>query len=161
MNTAMLRQVPVAVSPFAPAQRTVTPRTWRPASMGRKGVGQSKAGVAAFGAVPLLISATLGAGAAWVGFSTGSREKGLLSILGYVFGIGGALSAIGGTIGAVLWVAGVSILPEDAFEPPEASSNSLPGEEPPASSEDPFSDPFFNQDPFGIPDSGLQGVSVN
>ena len=57
------------------------------------------------GAVPMLISATLGAGVAWVGFSTGSRETGLLSVLGYIFGIGGALSAVGGTIGAILSVA--------------------------------------------------------
>lgn len=70
-------------------------------------LGQSTAGVAALGAVPLLLGAALGAGTAWVGFSTGSRESGILSILGYLVGSLGALAALGGTLGALLWIAGV------------------------------------------------------
>lgn len=143
MNIAVLRQVPVAVSPFAPAQRTLTPHTWRPAAMGRKSMSQSKAGVATFGALWFLTGAAVGAASAWVGFSTGSREKGLLSALGYVFGALGALSAVGGTLGAILFVSGVALLPEEEWP---QSSNSLPlAEEPPATEPDPFSDPFFDE----------------
>lgn len=35
----------------------------------------------------------MGAATAWVGFDTGARRSGLLSVLGYVIGVGGALSA--------------------------------------------------------------------
>ncbi len=36
----------------------------------------------------------VGAATAWVGFDTGARRTGLLSVLGYVIGVGGALSAV-------------------------------------------------------------------
>jgi hypothetical protein len=45
-------------------------------------------------AVASLISLAMGGAAAWVGFDTGARRKGLLSVLGYVVGVGGALSAV-------------------------------------------------------------------
>jgi hypothetical protein len=52
----------------------------------------------------LAIAGAIGAGAAWVGFSTGARESGILSLLGYGFGILGvvesAVSVLG--IGGVL-----------------------------------------------------------
>lgn len=35
----------------------------------------------------------MGAATAWVGFDTGARRSGLLSVLGYVVGVGGAISA--------------------------------------------------------------------
>lgn len=36
----------------------------------------------------------MGLATAWVGFDTGSRRSGLLSVLGYVIGVGGAISAV-------------------------------------------------------------------
>jgi hypothetical protein len=104
--------------------------------MGRKGVGQSKTAVAAFGAVPLLLYAAMGAGLGWVGFSTGAREKGLLSILGYVFGVFGGLAAVGGTLGSVLWVAGVSMAPDSE---PSSSEPAFPQEP------EPFPEPWQSE----------------
>lgn len=109
LSTINLVQVPLAVS--RPPSYQIS--GWKPAramasaqkhaEMGQLG------GVAAVGALGLLLYGALGAGAAWVGFSTGAREKGFLSILGYGIGSLGALAALGGTIGAILWVAGVSM----------------------------------------------------
>lgn len=36
----------------------------------------------------------MGAATAWVGFDTGARRSGLLSVLGYVIGVGGAMSMV-------------------------------------------------------------------
>jgi hypothetical protein len=44
-------------------------------------------------AIALTIAIAMGAATAWVGLDTGARRTGLLSILGYVVGIGGGLSA--------------------------------------------------------------------
>lgn len=63
--------------------------------------GQIKAIGTGFG----LASATLGAAAAWVGFSTGSKESGLLSIAGYVIGAVGALTGLFSLIGVARLVA--------------------------------------------------------
>jgi hypothetical protein len=54
------------------------------------------------GTLPLAFGTALGAGTAWVGFSTGSREEGFLSVLGYVVGTISALMALGGMASLVL-----------------------------------------------------------
>jgi hypothetical protein len=54
------------------------------------------------GLIPVVLGTALGAGAAWVGFSTGSREKGTLGAIGYVVGAAGALSALVGLTTLVL-----------------------------------------------------------
>lgn len=102
--------VPLAIS-RAPMQQRMP---WRPANVlsgpqNRPEMGQAT-GIAAFGAFGLLLAAAIGAGTAWVGFSTGQREKGFLSILGYGIGSVGALGALMGTLGAILWVTGVSMV---------------------------------------------------
>lgn len=42
------------------------------------------------------VATLFSAGTAWVGFSTGRREDGLLSALGWLVGIGGTLGVFGG-----------------------------------------------------------------
>jgi hypothetical protein len=44
----------------------------------------------------VVVGMLVSAGAAWVGYSTGVREKGLLSGLGWVVGVGASIAAIGG-----------------------------------------------------------------
>ncbi len=103
-----VRQVPIMGAPLyrAPA--------WRPARFIVSGPPRAKVGqtgaLAAMGAIPLLFGAALGAGAAWVGFSTGSKEKGLLSALGYTVGSLGALGALFGVVGTLFWIGGVSLI---------------------------------------------------
>lgn len=99
------RPAPMKLAGFQPPKTLSKPGR-------RSDLGQSKVGIAAIGALPLLLGGALGAATAWVGFSTGSREKGLLSVSGYVIGALGALGALSGLVGALLWVAGVSILPD-------------------------------------------------
>lgn len=121
---------PVALAGQAPYRMPA----WRPAPMAlveRPKMGQSTAGVAAIGAIPMLLGAAWGAGAAWVGFSTGAREKGLLSILGYVVGSVGALGAIFGTLGAILWVSGVAVFGEEIQRDLQPSPSPVPGPVPP------------------------------
>lgn len=107
--------VPLAISRAPLSRAPVSQRMpWRPANVmsgpaKRPEMGQAT-GIAAFGAFGLLLAAAIGAGTAWVGFSTGQREKGLLQVLGYGIGSLGALGALGGTIGALLWIAGVSMV---------------------------------------------------
>jgi hypothetical protein len=123
-----MRQVPLA--------GVAKPVPWRPVIAQRPAIGQDRAAVAAMGVIPMLVGAGLGAGMAWVGFSTGSRERGLLSILGYVFGAFGTLSAAGGVLGAILWVAGVSLIPEEQTPAPTPTAplppapETLPASEP-------------------------------
>lgn len=45
-------------------------------------------------AVAHVLALGMGAATAWVGFDTGARRSGLLSVLGYVIGVGGAISAV-------------------------------------------------------------------
>jgi hypothetical protein len=52
-----------------------------------------------------LISTALGAAAAWVGFRTGSKESGLLSVAGYTVGVAGAFIGLFSLIGAVRIIA--------------------------------------------------------
>lgn len=65
--------------------------------LGRSVMGQADtmnpATVKAVGATIGAFSVTLAAATTWVGFSTGRREKGLLSVAGYVVGAFGAVSA--------------------------------------------------------------------
>lgn len=124
MNKIGLARMPVmgrfGTSPFVGA-RTPTYRTGyalsRPRSFAAPRMGQRGAALIA-GFIPLLITGALGAGTAWVGFSTGAREKGLLSVTGYVVGSLGALGALFSLLGSVLWVAGVSMIPGEMFERP-------------------------------------------
>lgn len=91
------------------------PPAWRPGAVQirpQNKLGQSTAGIAAAGVIPMLFTAATGAGLAWVGFSTGGREKGFLSILGYVYGVFGVLGAAGGVLGAIAWATGVSLVGE-------------------------------------------------
>lgn len=104
--SVQIRQVPIA---------GLTPRpyrmaAWRPAPPAaapvRKAVmGQAGAG----GALASLLGAAIGASTAWVGFATGAREKGFLSVLGYVIGSLGALGAVGGTLSALMALGGASL----------------------------------------------------
>jgi hypothetical protein len=76
--------------------------TWRPAilPMGRRPRVMAQAVVpqqnVSTGVQVLAHTLALGMGAAtaWVGFDTGARRKGFLSVLGYVIGVGGAISAL-------------------------------------------------------------------
>lgn len=81
---------------------------WRPAA---KSMGQGGAALA-LGAVPVLFAGAMSAGLGWVGFTTGARERGLLSILGYVFGAVGALGAVGGALSGLLLLTGAAFIPE-------------------------------------------------
>ncbi len=114
MFAPLNQQVAVAGARYAPALRGTgyTPARWRPTLAQPAQIAQTKGELKAAGAIPLLISAAMAGGLAWVGFSTGSREKGLLSVLGYVFGVIGGLGAATSVLGALLWVGGVSLLPE-------------------------------------------------
>lgn len=114
---------------------------WRPAPMRLAGfrppktlsrpgqsMDQSRAGVAALGLVPILVGGTLAAATAWVGFSTGARERGLLSAAGYVIGSLGALTALFSLLGGALFLVGVNVLPDDMIGPVarERVQDSLP-----------------------------------
>lgn len=44
-----------------------------------------------------LLGIALGAGAAWTGYTVGTEKKGFQSVTGYVVGVLGAISAVGGT----------------------------------------------------------------
>lgn len=114
MFAPMNQPVAVAGARYAPSLRGAgyAPARWRPPTATPVRMGQDRGALAAAGAVPLLISTAMGVGLAWVGFSTGSREKGLLSILGYIFGVVGGLGAATSALGALLWIGGVSLLPE-------------------------------------------------
>lgn len=74
------------------------------------------------GAATIAVGTALSAATAWVGFSTGSREQGFLSGLGYVVGAIGVLTAIGGAASLViLGIAGLSgLLPETVPVPAPA-----------------------------------------
>lgn len=63
----------------------------------------------AFDAGATLLDASFGAGAAWVGFYTGSNASGLLSVLGYVVGVGGALRSALDVLGLVLMATGAGM----------------------------------------------------
>lgn len=76
------------------------------AALGQRGT------VAALGLIPLVLGGALGAGTAWVGFKTGEREEGLLSLTGYVVGTIGALAALASVLGGIFWVAAISGMPE-------------------------------------------------
>lgn len=88
-------------------------------------MGQS-AGIAALGAIPLLVGGAIGAGVAWVGFSAGSHSRGLLAVLGYGLGIVGALTALGGVASAALWIAGVSVVDSAVQKAPQLPPPALP-----------------------------------
>lgn len=77
-------------------------------------VAQKTSAILGAGAATLAVGTALSAGTAWVGFSTGSREQGFLSGLGYVIGSIGVLSAIGGVASLlILGIAAMSgVLPE-------------------------------------------------
>jgi hypothetical protein len=91
---------------------------WRPglgspvaSSLPRKmGDGEPRPGaILGAGALTLGLGTALSAGTAWVGFSTGSREEGFLSVLGYIVGSIGALTAVGGMASLLLLgIAGIS-----------------------------------------------------
>ena len=90
------------------------PPSWRPAkvlasSVRHPEMGQA-AGVAAFGAFTALMLTALAAGVAVVGYSTGQREKGFMSILGYGIGTLGGLAAVGTLLGGIAWIAGVNMV---------------------------------------------------
>src|SRR5437867_4336932 len=103
----MLGQVPLA-SPLA-----YRPPSYRPPfalangpQMGQKGT------IAAMGAVPLLVGTAVSGGVAWIGFTVGSKNTGVLSVVGYAFGVLGALGAVGGLTATALWLLGVSLIQE-------------------------------------------------
>lgn len=48
------------------------------------------------GKAAVAVGMLFSAGTAWVGFSTGAREKGLLSGMGWVVGVGASIATIGG-----------------------------------------------------------------
>lgn len=86
------------------------------------GVGDQKAGaILGAGVGTLAFGTALSAGTAWVGFSTGSREEGFLSVLGYVVGSIGALMTVGGV--ASLLALGIAVM---SVKPPETTSPALP-----------------------------------
>lgn len=64
-----------------------------PAAVPRRRMGQTDD--TGTGLLVPALAATLSAATAWVGFATGVREKGLLSVAGYVIGGLGGLAAIG------------------------------------------------------------------
>lgn len=49
-----------------------------------------------YGMAVTTVTTLFSAGAAWVGYSTGRREDGMLSALGWIVGIGGTLGVLGG-----------------------------------------------------------------
>lgn len=76
--------------------------TWRPAIlplgkrprvMAQAVIPQQTASVGVQSAAHVL-ALGMGAATAWVGFDTGMRRSGFLSILGYVIGVGGVISAV-------------------------------------------------------------------
>lgn len=77
----------------------------RPRSIGQLTPGQAKA----VDAGKTLLDAGFGAGVAWVGFYTGSKASGLLSVLGYVIGGGGAVRSALGVLDLVLMATGAGM----------------------------------------------------
>lgn len=79
------------------------------------------------GVTPLVLGTALSAGTAWVGFATGSREEGFLSVLGYVVGTIGALMAVGGMASlALLGMAALSGKTPDVTAPTPAPAPVVP-----------------------------------
>lgn len=76
---------------------------WRPAilPLGRRPRVMAQAVLGQTQVLPLPVQAVahvfglgVGAATAWVGFDTGGRRSGLLSVLGYVIGVGGVISVV-------------------------------------------------------------------
>lgn len=143
LGPARLVPVPTRAKPVYPKWAPMQGRTNGPK------MGQA-AGIAALAAVPLLLGAAIGAGTAWVGFSTGAREKGFLSVLGYLIGSVGALGALGGVLGTILTVAGVGIL-SAAEERAERSSEEFFRRTPSAPAPTTPSLPEFSTEPPSFP----------
>jgi hypothetical protein len=86
---------------IAMLQRTMF--SWRPALLPRTAVlaqsatppaSPSETGRTVGAVIGHAVSGAIGAGTAWVGFDTGARREGFLSFMGYLVGVGGALSAV-------------------------------------------------------------------
>lgn len=148
LGQARLVSVPTRAKPVYPRWTPMQGRTNGPK------MGQA-AGIAALATVPLLLGAAIGAGTAWVGFSTGARERGFLSVLGYLVGSVGALGALGGVLGTILTVAGVGIL-SAAEERAERSSEEFFRRTPSAQTTSTPSLPEFSTEtpsfPFTLPE---------
>jgi len=87
--------------------------------MGQKGT------IAAMGAVPLIATALVSGGISYLGFRIGTKEKGVLSVVGYVIGVVGGLGAVGSLAATALWLLGVSLIPERPPKP-EAPATPVP-----------------------------------
>lgn len=71
----------------------VLPLGKRPRVMAQAVIPQQAASTGVLTAAHVL-ALGMGAATAWVGLDTGMRRSGFLSILGYVIGVGGAISAV-------------------------------------------------------------------
>lgn len=89
------------------SRQNYRPMPFRPAPMPEKAMGQAGA-VAALGIVPMLAIAGVSGLISWAAFSWAAKSKDTApKILGYTLGALGALSALGSTLGAILWGTGV------------------------------------------------------
>lgn len=71
----------------------VLPLGKRPRVMAQAVIPQQAASTGVLTAAHVL-ALGMGVATAWVGFDTGARRTGFLSVLGYVIGVGGAISAV-------------------------------------------------------------------
>lgn len=104
------------------------PLAYRPlAFVGGPKMGQ-KSTIAAIGTIPLLVGTAISGGIAWLGFSIGSKQKGVMSAIGYTVGVVGGLSAVGGLVATSMWLLGVSLMqePTPATAPPNPTMPALP-----------------------------------